>query len=567
MKNFYTIDDLVTLCKQNNFSHFSSKERDGVPLLVHSLETFEVSGDAQKGLLPVKLKSCHIGVNRNKSGISEEVMNACKDSFKGRPILGSIIETDTGEYEFHSHDMELNEDGSVDYIEQPVGVVSQTISPYLEYDKEEDKTYLMVEGYVFEDYSRASEILKRRKTCKCSVEVAINEMSWNCEEDYLSIDDFYFLGVTILGYEQDGVTEIQEGMKGSKITIDSFDAGKNSLFSSQHESKIIELLSSIKDKIDSLPYVESNQKGVDSTMNHFEELLEKYGVTAEECEFDYENMTDDELDAKFEEVFKCKTKKKCDNDEEVVEDGADDVDTNEDEFKCKKKKCDTDEDEEVEDNSDPEEFEESEESEIVEDESEDKFELKFELSHEDIRTGLYNLLAASSEDGYFCTWILSVFDNSFIYEDFEDGKYYKQGYSRTEDSLQFDGERVQVYSEWLTADERDALNTLKSEYATLKEFKETYDANEMKAQKEAVFNSPEYDVINESDGFKSLVDNALNYSVDELKIKCDLLFASYVKQAGKFESKEDVKVKPHSVGVNFNVDPGKKKPYGKLFSK
>ena len=28
---------------------------------------------------------------------------------------------------------------------------------------------------------------------------------------YLSIDDFYFLGVTILGYEQDGVTPIEEG--------------------------------------------------------------------------------------------------------------------------------------------------------------------------------------------------------------------------------------------------------------------------------------------------------------------------------------------------------------------
>lgn len=535
MKNFYTIDDLVTFCKQNNFSHFSSKERGGVPLLVHSLEAFEVSGDGQKGLLPVKLKSCHIGVNRNKSSISEEVMDACKDSFKGRPILGSIIKTDTGEYEFHSHDVELNEDGSFDYIEQPVGVVSQTTSPYLEYDEKEDKTYLMVEGYIFEEYSRASEILKRRKTCKCSVEIAINEMSWNCEEDYLSIDDFYFLGVTILGYEQDGVTEIQEGMKGSKITIDSFDAGKNSLFSSQHESKIIELLSSIKDKIDSLPYVESNQKGVDSTMNYFEELLEEYGVTAEECEFDYENMTDDELDAKFEEVFKCKTKKN-----------------------------DTDDDEEVEDPQDPEEFEEDEE---CDDGSEDKFELKFELSHEDIRSGLYNLLAASSEDGYFCTWILSVFDNSFIYEVFEDGKYYKQRYTKTEDSLQLDGERVQVYSEWLTAEERDALNTLKSKYAELKEFKETYDANKVQAEKEDVFNSPEYADINESDEFQALVKNALNYSVDELKIKCDLLFASYVKQAGKFEAKDDVKVKPHSVGVNFNVDPGKKKPYGKLFSK
>lgn len=98
-RTFYTIDDLAAFCKQNNFARFSSKEHGNKPLIVQSVETFEVSDSSKDGLMPVSLKSCHIGVNRNQSCISEDVMKADMSSFKGRPILANIIKTDTGEYE------------------------------------------------------------------------------------------------------------------------------------------------------------------------------------------------------------------------------------------------------------------------------------------------------------------------------------------------------------------------------------------------------------------------------------------------------------------------------------
>ena len=31
-RTFYTIDDLAAFCKNNNFSHFNSKEHDNTPL-------------------------------------------------------------------------------------------------------------------------------------------------------------------------------------------------------------------------------------------------------------------------------------------------------------------------------------------------------------------------------------------------------------------------------------------------------------------------------------------------------------------------------------------------------
>ena len=40
----------------------------------------------------------------------------------------------------------------------------------------------------------------------------------------------------------DGTTEIQEGMKGSKITIDSFSEEKNSMFAVNYQDKLVEVL-------------------------------------------------------------------------------------------------------------------------------------------------------------------------------------------------------------------------------------------------------------------------------------------------------------------------------------
>lgn len=531
-RTFCTIDDLATFCKANNFSRFSSKEHNNKPLIVQSVETFEVEDNSMDGLLPVNLKACHIGKNRNCSSISEDVMKRDMGSFKGRPILGSIIKTDQGTYEFHSHDMTLNEDGEIEYIEQPVGVISQLDEPYLKYDEEEDKTYLHVNGHIFTEYSKAAEILQRRKTCKCSVEIAVNEMSWNCEEDYLSIDSFTFMGVTILGYEQDGVTQIEEGMKGSKITIESFSEQQNSMFANDYSGQIVDLLSRIEEKIDSLSYNKFNQKGVENEMNHFEELLEKYSKTVEDINFEYENMTDEELDAKFAELFETEVVEV----EEVVEEEVSEV--------------------VVENEVEPQE-----ETDVLD----EKFELLYELSFDDIRQGLYELLNARSDDGYYYAWIMEVFDDKFIYEDYAECKFYKQSYSRDGDNVALDGDAVEVFNEWLTQEEKDALDALKSSYAELKAFKETYDATVLKAEKDAVFESAEYDEIRNTEEFKQLMSDAEKYTVDEIKTKADLLFAAAMKK--KFAFSADTTEKQKSVGVNLKAKPNKKaQAYAGLFN-
>ena len=555
-RKFYTLDDLYNFCKENRFESFSA-EKQGAPLVVQSFGTFEADSKNTDGLMAVKLKSCHTGKNRNKSGITDDNMNKYKYTFKGRPILGAIYKTDTGEYEFRAHDMKIIDDGEdIEYIEQPIGVISQTEEPYLEYDAEEDKNYLMVSGTIFSDYSKAAEILERRRTCKCSVEIAVEELSYNCDEDYLSIDKFRFSGVTILGYEQDGVTEIQEGMKGSKITIDDFSEKKNSMFSADCQDKLIETLEKLNITLESFNNKNQNsEKGGEKVMNKFEELLAKYGKTADEVTFEYENLSDEELEVAFKEAF-----------EEAIEEPETVVEE-------------TVVEEEVEEPTDEPEEEVAEESEevIVEEsinevveevaeQPEEKFVLKYELSHDDIRSALYSLLAATSEDGYYYVWILEVYDDKFIYCDAIEDKYYRQDYSRDGENVALGENKVEVFNEWLSKAEKDALDALKADYAVLKEFKSNYDEAVIKSQKTEILDKAEYECLAENKEFAQLRSDMDKYSVEEISTKADLIFAAHMKSTMEFSAKDESK-KSDTIGFNFNKKESKKGPYGNLFNK
>jgi hypothetical protein len=543
-KKFYTLNDLYQFCKNNNFSHFSAKESGG-PIIVQSYGEFEAQAESTQGLVPVTLQACHTELNRNLSFISEDTMTKALPSFANKPILGYIHQLDDGTYDFYTHNVsyvedEDSEDGMrIEYDERPIGVVPESCNAHLEYDEDKDKNYVVVTGYIYEDYgNRAVDIIKNNggKT-KVSVEIAVNEMSYNAKEGYLNIDDMYFMGVTCLGKTPDGEV-VQEGMEGSNLKLDNFSAKENSMFSADISDKIVDLLSNINEKLDNLSNTKFNEKGVENKMNHFEELLEKYGKTVEDIDFDYESMTDEELDSKFAELFG-----------EVVEvEEHDDGDNDNTEVVVV-------EEEGVEPTEEPE---------VVETEPVvENHELKYELSHDDVRYALYNLIAAKSEDDYYYTWIAEVYDSKFIYQDYRENQFYRQKYTKDGDNIALDGDPVEVFSEWLSKDEKDALDALKSDYAALKDFKDAYDAEKTKAEKMAVLDGAEYAEIKETDEFKYLVSEMDNYSVEELKVKADLLFAASMKKKFSFEAKP---TKKSSVGLNFHAEPDKKKEaYAGLF--
>lgn len=297
-------------------------------------------------------------------------------------------------------------------------------------------------------------------------------------------------------------------------------------------------------------------------MNKFEELLDLYGLTSEEVEFEIDGLSDEDLEAKFVEVYgdaeEFKKKKKCSDENE-------DESADEDFAGCgkKKKKCSDEDDEE----SNDEDFAGCGKKKKRCAVNTENNTVEFELSHDDIRMALYGLLESTLDENSY-VWVCEVYDNYFIYQketygdEGYDYKYYKQSYSKNEDNVELSGDPVEVFSTFVTESEKTALDMIRSQYEELKAFKDNVEKQELKVQKDAILESAEYAEIKDSEEFKALVADAEKYSVDELKVKADLIFAAAMKKKFNFEAKPEKK----SVGINFNAKPNKKKQaYAGLF--
>lgn len=297
-------------------------------------------------------------------------------------------------------------------------------------------------------------------------------------------------------------------------------------------------------------------------MNKFEELCAKYNKTADEVTFEYENLSDEELEVAFKEAFEEAEEET----ETVVEEPV----------------VDEEAEETVVEESGDEELVDAEPTEVVVEESieevveepieevietpEEKFVLKYELSHDDIRSALYSLLGAASEDGYYYVWILEVFDDKFIYCDAMEDKYFRQDYSRDGDNITLGENKVEVFNEWLSKAEKDALDALKADYASLKEFKSNYDESVIKAQKTDILDKAEYECLAENSEFAQLRTDMDKFSVEEISTKADLIFAAHMKSTMEFSAKDESKKKPKVLGFSVETkNEKKKKAYGKLF--
>ena len=558
MHKILTLDNLYQFfVEQNKSVNFSSKE-NGSPIVVSMPANFEISENDMPGMLKLKLKVCHIDTNRNGSHISKENMEKAMPTLKYRPILAYIHQLDDGTYDFYAHNMEIVEDENgeekINYIEKQVGCFT-TDDPYLEYDKDNDKTYVNAYAVIPEEYTEAANIIRRKNGTKVSCELVIDELSYNAKEKYLDLTSFYFGGCTLLGCDENG-NEIGEGMLGSRADIADF-CHKKPVF--DYQEKLVEMLDKLNNTLSNFNK-NNTEEGVREEMSHFDELLEKYGFTVDELDFDYENMSDEELDIAFED-FKCR-KKKCEEEEQ---------DTDSEDFKCRKKKCD-DEDSDGDDSE--EEDDNDEEDDAGDDESKKNSEnfvknFKVEISHEDIRYALYNLIAEYEESDNEWYGIYAVYDDYFVMQGWCNGKFYKQGYSIDGENVSLDGERTELFQMLLTESEKLAVDKLRGDYAELeakynelKTFKDNYDAAEIKAKKDSIFADEAYNDIRESDDFKSLMNDAEKYSVEEIQNKCDLLFAANEKKV-KFAANKN---KPHSISFNFSKKEDKKaSAYGNLF--
>ena len=124
---------------------------------------------------------------------------------------------------------------------------------------------------------------------------------------------------------------------------------------------------------------------------------------------------------------------------------------------------------------------------------EEKFTKSFELSHDDIRSKLYTLLYKVEEDDDDYYYIQKVYDDYFIYGGWDEGSCYKQGYIKTDVDVAFEGERIEMFVEYLTAEELTELNNMRNNYSLilteneeLKEFRATKEKEEFEVKQEEI---------------------------------------------------------------------------------
>lgn len=537
-KRLLTLDDLCNYYSTHSRStHFSSKD-SGSPVVVQVPGNllFDAEDNSTEGLLPVVLQACHTGKNVNETIINTDVMERSLPSFKNRPILGYIHEVD-GEWHFYKHNLHEDEDGEIVYDEIPVGIVPESCDAKLEYNEEKDKTYVVINGYIFEEYSKAAEILRREKECSVSVELSIREFSYNAKEHCLVIEDFYFSGVTILGKHPDG-ENVMPGMAGSNIKLADFSAKNNSLFADKYETQIIEMQEKL-DKLISCFNIDNSKKGGIS-MNHFEELLAKYSKTVEDITFEYEGMSDEELDAKFDELFG----------EGVADGGASEPDADPEPI------------------AEPNPIDGEGNSAEPTAKPEENFSRIFELSHDDIRCALYSLLLPYEEADNTYYYISEVFDDYFVYESLCGGTVYGQAYTKDEETVSFDGERYELFKELLTASEKAELEAMRSNYAAIFEKLKVYEDAEIEAKKVELLNADDYVSVRDSEAFVELVKDHANISYEELQAKCDQIILDAVK-SGKYSavnSADDATKTSKKQFTNPKVKKTKPSRYGNLFA-
>lgn len=551
-KRIYSLEDLYNLISSNKVDYNFNSDKTGYQLSVQVPAQFEVMKEnGDDSLLFCKVKLMHSGENRNHSNVTDDALTKASKTLAYKPILANFMEytDENGETlkDFTSHDMELNEDGTTTYFEKQVGCFTSD-DPYFEV--EEDTGHNFLYGYcaIPVGYTDAASIIERKGGTKVSVELAVNELSYNVETHVLDLTDVVILGATCLGKNPTTLEDVGEGMKNARLDIVDFSIENNGVIN-RYDKDMFELRERLE-KLESICFNKNekdNQEkgGNENRMNMLEKLLTQYNKTIDDITFDYSELSDEELEAKFLEMFSDDTDSTAIAGEGTGEDQNSSNDDNQ-------AVSDGDGDNgsgttAIENSFDGD-------SNNGSDQTFEVLKREFSVSHEDIKYALYNLLSAIESDENDWYYITNVYDDYFVYENWDGNKIFGQKYSVKDNSVTFDGDRYILHKEYLTDSEYAELNDMRANYAAISEKLSKYEEAESIADKMTVFDDPAYANYLESDEFKNLMNNDIvkKFTKEELAEKADAALGRLVKTTKNFSFGE------------VDAEPAQKKPKNKV---
>lgn len=549
-KKILTLEDLeIFYSKYKRSTTFSSK-KSGYQLAVQIPATFEVDNEYKDDtILFAKSRMFHIGVNRNHSNVTKDAAEKAMRTMAYKPLLANFaeFEDENGNTftDFTSHDMVIEND-KIKYLEHQIGCITADEPWFEDY---EGKTYVCGYLAIPRDYTEAVDIIERKNGTKVSVELLVNELMYDAKSKELVLTDVVVSGLTCLGRNPETGEEVQEGMVNSRLDIKDFSKENNSIieFSDMTEedhSKLIDTLEKLNKTLSSISNFNINNDVNSSTKDYGKEeknnvenekLVNEEVTEAEEVEETETTETDntvtetestEEVTVENEEVTKV-TEETVENNPEVVE--VEEVET-------------------VEHTDD--ETETFEETKVTEGAEEVKnFSKTFELSHEDVRSALYALLAPVEEANNDWYWICQIYDNHFVYQGIM-GNYWGQKYIKDNDNVAFDGERYELFAEFVTTSEKAELEKMRSNYSSIEAELNKYKEAENMADKMSIFEDESYSSYLDTEEFKQLMseDNVKKFTKEELQEKADATLGKLVKKNKSFafsaEKKDEKKKAP-----------------------
>ena len=576
-KRIMTVDELYAFCLKNKFSKFDSKEF-GKELVVEMPANFAKSDDntdkMTEGLTPFISRAFHDHINLNKSEIKEQDFKDNLSSSNLRPILAHIVKDEkTGELDFGSHDShvekvtEIDEDGKeftiekVIYDEQPIGVIDGSKTS-IEYDEEAKVNRAILHGYLYNEYCQdAIDILNRRGTVDCSVELVIRQMSMDGKTKSLVLNDFYVAGLTLLS------AKTKPGMAGSNFKIEDFSLESKTF---DFEKQLIEMQAKLNE-LEARFNINNSMKGGKATVEikdnkNFEEVTETEKVTETEATTDEVTVSEEESEKTVDKTSEENSVEEKEIDEVTIEEVEESVDEDtevKEDNACggggsgsKKKKKNSSEESQTNTTVEC--------SYTVNGESK-KFAVSLQEKIYAIQD-LVNVTYAEADNTYYG---VSVYEDYVVMCDYWSGRYFKQSYTSENDNYSLVGDRIEVFAEFVTADEQSKLDDMRSNYSSIVEELNTYKSAEVYADKMTVFDDEAYANYLETDEFKALMsDEFVNqYSKEELAEKADATLGKLVKKNKTF-SFTSTETKKRVNRVAFNAEKETEdtyKPYGDLF--
>ena len=576
-KRIMTVDELYAFCLKNKFSKFDSKEF-GKELVVEMPANFAKSDDntdkMTEGLTPFISRAFHDHINLNKSEIKEQDFKDNLPSSNLRPILAHIVKDEkTGELDFGSHDShvekvtEIDEDGKeftvekVVYDEQPIGVIDGSKTS-IEYDEEAKVNRAILHGYLYNEYCQdAIDILNRRGTVDCSVELVIRQMSMDGKTKSLVLNDFYVAGLTLLS------AKTKPGMAGSNFKIEDFSLESKTF---DFEKQLIEMQAKLNE-LEARFNINNSMKGGKATVEikdnkNFEEVTETEKVTETEATTDEVTVSEEESEKTVDKTSEENSVEEKETDEvttEEVEESVDEDTEVKEDNACggggsgsKKKKKNSSEESQTNTTVEC--------SYTVNGESK-KFAVSLQEKIYAIQD-LVNVTYAEADNTYYG---VSVYEDYVVMCDYWSGRYFKQSYTSENDNYSLVGDRIEVFAEFVTADEQSKLDDMRSNYSSIVEELNTYKSADVYADKMTVFEDEAYADYLETDEFKALMsDESVNqYSKEELAEKADATLGKLVKKNKTF-SFASTETKKRVNRVAFNAEKETEdtyKPYGDLF--